>query len=159
MIIFQDTTSIIEVLWDIALAFFVVRLAAIYALLTYTTVLLVSLLPISISTPSSSSGPHVPLAIKLIASSALWARYVIVRYEIPRAVWFRAAIGVVAALLGVVGEVVLRLFGLGGSCGMTMGIGEAVVGFGGVAGIMVLMGVLEKEERKWETIEEGEKSL
>lgn len=80
----------------------------------------------------------------------------IVRYEIPRVVWFRGAIGVVAALLGVVGEVVLRLLGWG--CGMKeMGIGEAVVGLGGVVGMMAGMGMLEKE-RKWDAIEEGEKS-
>lgn len=107
MILFETTESVIEILWDVALAFFVVRLAAIYFLLNFASALLLSWLAFAGYTPVthlvalSSSEALVPF---LLASAVLWARVLIVRYEIPRAGWFRLAIGAVALGLMVLAE-------------------------------------------------------
>ncbi|KAK4170316.1 hypothetical protein QBC43DRAFT_305873 [Cladorrhinum sp. PSN259] len=140
MIIFEDTTSVIEVLWDVAIAFFVVRLAVIYAFLTFGTVLFLSLLPL----PPYVAINNVPAPLILILSSAFWARYMIVRYEIPRAAWFRLAIGGVAALLGVVGEGLVRLLvGYNSNGGQVVGLLGELGGLGMVAGMMGLWMVME----------------
>lgn len=174
--------SIIEILWDIALLTFAIRLALIYALLTIvsTTTLLLSLttLPFFFSQhtpspqtqtqttypnlhptppcpPAHGGHPHPlpffssslvtnnPNALPLLtlAAAAVSARVVIRRYDIPRVLVFRLAVGVGAGavaglvwlvmmceVLGSVGRRLAWLMG-GGS-----GFGSGDGGGGGVGG-------------------------
>ncbi len=118
MILFETTSSVIEVLWDIALAFFVIRLAAIYALLNFLSLTILhycapylseclAFATTNIPTASKMAAAKSPLLMFLtLASTAICARYLIAHYEIPRVGGFRAAIGVVAAgMLGLMGLV------------------------------------------------------
>ncbi|KAK1754867.1 hypothetical protein QBC47DRAFT_402222 [Echria macrotheca] len=107
MILFETTESVVEILYDVALAIFILRLALIYFLLNFASALLLSYLSLANYTPIthlitlSSSGILIPF---LLASATLWARVLIVRYEIPRAGWFRLGIGAVALVLMVLAE-------------------------------------------------------
>ncbi|KAL2260722.1 hypothetical protein VTK26DRAFT_5204 [Humicola hyalothermophila] len=119
-ILFETTDSVIELLWDVALAFFVVRAALLYAALTFaTTALAVAVLLVPHPSPpppfsflaswSDRVSPPAPAALLLLASSALWARYVVRRLEIPRVLTFRLAVGAVAALVIVLVEAIVGM--------------------------------------------------
>lgn len=151
MIPFETTDSIIEILWDLALAVFVLRLGLVYLLLnalSTTTLLLLShhdILP----TPQL---PQSTTLLYLALASALWTRLLVVRYEVPRVALFRLGIGAVAAGLG------LGVVGVVGWKGM--GWGE-VVGLAGWVGAMPVVqmvgeGVGEKVPRMRGMEEKGE---
>lgn len=102
-LLFETTDSIIEVLWDIALAFFVIRISFYYFLLTFLSSLLLSylayaeLLPITTFQHFVSSLSDIDNRILLVAglltlTSAVWAHLVIRHYEVPRVAHFRLAI-------------------------------------------------------------------
>src|SRR5690348_9382399 len=126
-ILFETTDSVIEILWDVALAFFVVRLALLYASLVFGSVfslilILRYLLPTLASTFATHPPPPPPLAassglvltehaqwlpLLTLAASAVWAKVVMARCEVPRVLGFRLAVGATAAaMVGVVEGVV-----------------------------------------------------
>lgn len=132
MIPFETTDSIIEILWDLALAVFVLRLGLVYFLLNALSTAALVLLPHYNMLPTPQL-PQTTAPLSLALFSALWTRLLVVRYEVPRVALFRLGIGAVAAGLGLVGvgvgwEVV-------GWKGMGMGWGE-VVGLAGWVGAM-----------------------
>ena len=108
-VLFETTESVIEVLWDIALAFFIVRLGFIYFLVTFASGTLLSYLaykqwmPVTHLTTPQSELALIPFMLVL---SGLWARYIIVHYEIPRVRGFRLAIGGMGLVFMVAAEFV-----------------------------------------------------
>ncbi|EQB53459.1 hypothetical protein CGLO_06813 [Colletotrichum gloeosporioides Cg-14] len=115
--LFETTDSVIEILWDVALAFFVVRIAWTYFLLTFSTSALLSwvickypelLLPASKQHLTTSEAELMLIPLQAIVG-VVWARYVVVAYEIPRVAWFRLAIGGLAAFLLFAAEALLGL--------------------------------------------------
>lgn len=165
IIFLESPESVIDLLWDIALACFAVRLALIYAALSLAAAAALSVLlpllllpflpaaPLLRSWPSPSTSstspfshpPPPPLPLPLLAllsSSALAARCTVARYEIPRSVPFRLAVGGVAAAVVALAGAVLApaLSGLClssvvavvvGSSGENGGDGEGTGGSGG----------------------------
>lgn len=109
MILFETTTSVFELMWDIALAFFVVRIAFMYFIFTYLSSLFLSfiqlkeIMPYNHLTVPAQELVAFPLYILIVA---LWARAIIVYYEIPRVAGFRIAIGLVAGVFMVIAELV-----------------------------------------------------
>jgi hypothetical protein len=99
MNLFETTESVIDILWDVALAFFIARLACIYFFLNFISALALSALVFSAQTPVTHlvtwQNPEVLLPF-LLGSAALWARVLIVRYDVPRSAPFRLGIGAVA---------------------------------------------------------------
>lgn len=136
MIPFETTDSIIEILWDLALAVFVLRLGLVYFLLNaLSTAALFLLSPSSTPTPLLPEKPTATLLLLALAA-ALWTRLLVVRYEVPRVALFRLGIGAVAAGLGLVGVGVVReVVGWKG----VMGWGEVV----GLAGWVAAMPVVQ----------------
>ncbi|KAK3956311.1 hypothetical protein QBC32DRAFT_251158 [Pseudoneurospora amorphoporcata] len=121
-LLFETTDSIIEVLWDIALAFFVIRISFYYFLLTFLSSLILSylayaeLLPIttpahflSFSPASEPVNNHILLTwtILLTITSAIWAHLVLRHYEVPRVAQFRLAICSMALAFMVSAEMVV----------------------------------------------------
>lgn len=99
MILFETTESVIEVLWDIVLAIYIIRVAFAYFLLNFLSGLGLVYLSshhltpvIELTTPQS----ELVLAPFLLLSSIIWARFIIVYYEVPRVWGFRIASGVAA---------------------------------------------------------------
>ncbi|KAK4105597.1 hypothetical protein N658DRAFT_125485 [Parathielavia hyrcaniae] len=144
-ILFETTDSVIEILWDVALAFFVVRLAALYAALALLLPALLFLLQHSSSSsspPSSSSlskednSPHLLapwIVTPLAALAAAW--FLASKYDLPRVWPFRLAMGVSGAVVGLGMEVLVgwggyELFGWEGG----MGGWAVIVGGGGGGG-------------------------
>ncbi|KAK3341689.1 hypothetical protein B0T25DRAFT_558973 [Lasiosphaeria hispida] len=135
-ILFETTESVIEVLWDVALAVFVVRIALVYAALNLLTAALAlaaapyltrilepALAKLGATELPLLLGGQLPLLVLLLLGSAGWARCLVVYHEIPRVRGFRLAIGVVAAaVVALVGEVV-EVMGWGGKP-----VGGAVLG-------------------------------
>ncbi|TGO46475.1 hypothetical protein BCON_0322g00030 [Botryotinia convoluta] len=109
MILFETDTSVFELLWDVALALFIVRIAFIYFILTYLSSLFSSfivlnrVIPYNYLTAPARELVAFPIYILTVA---LWARTVIVYYEIPRVPGFRIAIGLVAGFFMVIAELV-----------------------------------------------------
>lgn len=129
--LFETTESVIQVLWDVALAFFIVRLAFIYFLLNFVSGLYVSYL-LAFMQQLATVPPLPPLQQSehyfsfwillkpffMFLLSALWARYLVTAYEVPRASSFRLAIGGIASLFMVLAEMLLLLLvGGGGGSG------------------------------------------
>lgn len=113
-LLFETTDSIIEVLWDIALAFFVIRISFYYFLLTFLTSLLLSylayaeLLPISSHFLASDLDNRLlVLTVLLTLTSAIWAHLVLRHYEVPRVTHFRLAICSMALSFMVSAEMVV----------------------------------------------------
>lgn len=109
MILFETDTSVFILLWDIALALFVVQLAFYYFLLCLITGALIvwfrtaEFVPINHLTQPQFE--DTALSIWLLAV-ALWARFTIVTYEIPRVGGFRLAIGALALVFMLFAELV-----------------------------------------------------
>ncbi|KAJ2905114.1 hypothetical protein MKZ38_006360 [Zalerion maritima] len=108
-VLFETTESVIEVLWDIALAFFITRLAFIYFLSFFLSGALLSYLIASqvlsvrhLTTPQS----ELLLVPLLVILAACWSRFLISHYEIPRVAAFRASIGLLATFMVVGAEFV-----------------------------------------------------
>jgi hypothetical protein len=112
LVLFETTESVIEILWDIALAFFIVRISFAYFLLAFTTGTLASylvytrLLPVHHLTTPQSELAIIPVMLLLTVA---WARILIVWYEIPRVRAFRLAIGGLAVGFMVLTEMVVAL--------------------------------------------------
>lgn len=110
LVLFETTESIIEVLWDIALALFIVRLSFVYFFLAFSTGTLLSyiiytrLLPVHLLTTPQSELALVPVMLVLTVAMA---RFIIVYYEIPRVSAFRLATGGVALFFMIVAELLL----------------------------------------------------
>ncbi|KAK3300495.1 uncharacterized protein B0H64DRAFT_381034 [Chaetomium fimeti] len=176
----EATDSIIEVLWDVALLVFAIRLALIYAALTFAAssiLFTLFFLAFSQTLPSSdntnittntytttdtnpfTTHPHAAPLLAL-AAAASSAHAVIRRYDIPRVLAFRLAVGVgagvvVGALAGLVWLVECEV--LGGREGMAVLVGEVLGGWKnavGVLGGLVLMPVAMMGWGRW-----GEKGV
>ncbi|KAK3498333.1 hypothetical protein B0T13DRAFT_469020 [Neurospora crassa] len=127
--LFETTDSIIEVLWDIALAVFVIRVSFYYFLLTFLTSLLLGyiayaeLIPITTFAHFlSSSGPDhnnriLCLTILSTITSAVWAHLVLRHYEVPRVAYFRLAICSMALAFMVSAEMVVAFVLYEEGCG------------------------------------------
>ena len=111
-VLFETTDSVIEVLWDVALAFFVVRIAFVYFALTCVSGLAASylfyqrLLPVSHLTTPQTELALLPLMLVL---TTLWSRFIIVSYEIPKVTSFRIFIGTTALAFMVLAEFITGL--------------------------------------------------
>lgn len=137
-VLFETTESVIEILWDIALAFFIVRLAFIYFLLTFTSGAAITYLAYSYPQLLPFTKLEVLPAPCLLLSSAFCAYVVVSHYEIPRATGFRLATGAVALLFMLGAE---ALVGLGmWEEGYGTWVGDRVgLGFGGLLVAYALM--------------------
>ncbi|KAH6670605.1 hypothetical protein B0J14DRAFT_99586 [Halenospora varia] len=99
MILFETTTSVFELMWDIALALFIVRLAFFYFALSFATGCIIAwfrfarLMPVNHLTQPQSELVTLPM---FLLANILWARFMVVNYEIPRVGGFRLAIGALA---------------------------------------------------------------
>lgn len=109
MILFETTTSVFEILWDIALFLFITRLSFYYFFVSYLSSLFISYLRIARLQPinhlTQPQAELITLPFWLLLST-LFARYLIVWYEIPRVAGFRLAIGGVAGVFLVLAELV-----------------------------------------------------
>jgi len=109
MILFETTTSVFELLWDIALALFIIRLAFFYSLLCFASGAVIVWFRIAELTPLNHlTQPQfelITLPLWLLAVT-LWARFIIVTYEIPRVGGFRLAIGALSLVLMLLAELV-----------------------------------------------------
>ncbi|KAF6837605.1 hypothetical protein CPLU01_02958 [Colletotrichum plurivorum] len=115
--LFETTDSVVEILWNVALAFFIIRIGWAYFFLTFSTTTLLSwavcryqamLLPASKQHLSTPEAEIMLIPLQAVAMF-ICARYVVAAYEIPRVAWFRLAIGALAASLMVAAEIVLGL--------------------------------------------------
>ncbi|KAL0938875.1 uncharacterized protein CTRU02_205485 [Colletotrichum truncatum] len=166
--LFETTDSVIEILWDVALVFFIVRIAWTYFLLTFSTGTLLSwvickyqaqMLPASkqhLTTPDTEL-MLVPLQTVICI---IWARYIVVAYEIPCVAWFRLAIGGLAASLMFAAEGLLGLvlYEKGYGDWIWESNGKAWFAFAGFLGAFALMPTaMMGLERK--VVNEGEREF
>jgi len=111
-ILFETTEAVIEVLWDIALAFFLIRLGFIYFILSLTSVIAVSylayahLLPAANIASPQSEFAMIPFYLLL---SVFWARFVASYYQVPRVMGFRLVIGGLGLGFMVLAELITAL--------------------------------------------------
>jgi hypothetical protein len=107
MILFETSTSVFELLWDIALALFIIRLAFFYFLLSFISGCAIAYFRISqlqwIQLLTQPQSELLTLPVWLLFMT-LWARWIIVNYEVPRVGGFRLAIGGVALVFMLVAE-------------------------------------------------------
>jgi len=112
LVLFETSESVIELLWDIALAFFILRIAFIYFLLTFTSGALLTyffadrFLPATLFYISMEQSELLVLGLHLLLMT-VWARFCIVYFEVPRVKGFRLAIGLVAGVFMFLAETLL----------------------------------------------------
>lgn len=113
MILFETSTSVFELLWDIALTLFILRISFVYFILSFASGCLIAyfrlsqLQPINHLTQPQSELYTLPLWLLIFT---LWARWVVVAYEIPRVRGFRIAIGFVALAFMLIAELAGGVF-------------------------------------------------
>ncbi|KAH8887182.1 hypothetical protein GQ53DRAFT_327725 [Thozetella sp. PMI_491] len=106
-ILFSTTEAVIQMLWDIALAFYIIQISLIYFSFLFVTGGLFTywatsrLAPLNHFTEPQSELIVVPLQL---LATILWARFIIVYYDIPRNFQFRMAIGILSTVFMVTGE-------------------------------------------------------
>lgn len=102
LVLFETSESVIELLWDIALAFFILRIALAYFALVFASSILLSyalsdhLVPTTLLSPTLAHSELLALGSQALLM-AFWARFAVVYFEVPRVLGFRLAIGFVAA--------------------------------------------------------------
>ncbi len=109
MILFETSTSVFELLWDIALALFVIRLSFIYFSLAFATGCFITYLRMTtLSHVHHLTQPQSELMTLafFVPFICLWARWITVYYEIPKVAGFRLAIGGLAMVFMVAAELV-----------------------------------------------------
>jgi len=110
MILFETSSSVFELMWDIALALFIARLAFYYfgllfltgAVITYFRV--TRLIPVNHLTQPQSEIITLPF---FLIATVLWARFIVVNFEVPRVAGFRLAIGILGTILMVIAELLV----------------------------------------------------
>jgi hypothetical protein len=108
MLLFETSASVFEIMWNIALTLFIIRISFVYCTLTFLTGCLLTYL-------RTTHAQQLPILnslvspLSLVIMTALWAKVVIVYYEIPRVRGFRLAIGLLALFFMVVTEAVVGL--------------------------------------------------
>jgi hypothetical protein len=103
MILFETGASIFEVMWDTALAYFVIQISFIYYIATLLTFYLVGFIRGSIDLPIDVPS-HSYFAANILIIGLI-SRVLISYYNIPRFASFRLGIGVVAMCFTVVTEI------------------------------------------------------
>ncbi|TVY29770.1 hypothetical protein LHYA1_G002043 [Lachnellula hyalina] len=167
MILFETNTSVFEILWDIALALFIIRIAFVYFLLSFISGAIVVYFRIAEITPlhhlTQPQSDLTTFSIWLIAIT-LWARYSTVAYQVPRVGGFRLAIGALATVFmlcaELVGGVVLYEKGyVAWTCQTDLLAAGLGVGSLGVYGLMpwLLMKVEQESDEMGETYHGHEK--
>lgn len=103
LIFYDSTMSVLEVLWDIALAYFVLCISTAQVAFTLSSSALVSYLRATMTaTPGTSIfTPALALNALRILSALACARFVVVHYEMPRDLRFRAVVAAVTVAMTV----------------------------------------------------------
>lgn len=142
MQLFDNTATIFEMLWDIALAYFVIRLGTIYALLAFAS-------SAAIGFASAWTAQHHPvlqLTILLpaaqLASAVACALFINTYHDIPKDWRLRAGVGGVGALLVAVAAMMLK------PAVIDMEIGRGYLAC--VAAMPVVLMALKKRPRRTE---------
>jgi hypothetical protein len=100
MIIFETYASVFELMWDIALAYFITQIALVY----WTVTFLSSCLLAFVYDSSCSTLPlhhYLFLPVNILVA-AIISRLLIYYYDIPRVVGFRLAIGLLASIFMII---------------------------------------------------------
>lgn len=97
MILFETGTSVWELMWEVALVYFIFRISFVYFILAFT-----SCETLIYFYNSASVARHLPVVLQsplVILIILLISRYIIYYYDVPRVLGFRLAIGLVASIL------------------------------------------------------------
>ncbi|KAH6685317.1 hypothetical protein F5X68DRAFT_19538 [Plectosphaerella plurivora] len=142
MQVFDNTATIFEMLWDIALAYFVIRLGTIYALLAFSSSAAIGF--VSTWAAQQHPIPHLtPLVpVAQLASTIACALFINTYHDIPKDWRLRAGVGCIGALLVTVAATALK------PAMMDMEIGRGYLAC--VAAMPVVLTVLEKRPRRAE---------
>jgi hypothetical protein len=139
MILFETSASIFELIWDIALAIFIIRISLVYCTLAFLTSWAFAYIRASPILAINISGSlYFPMYILALA---LISRFLIKSHEIPRVLSFRLVIGLLGTFFMVFADMVSGLIvyeeGWGGWAWRTSGtdIAEGLVGLA-VFGLM-----------------------
>jgi len=113
MILYESTSSVFELLWDLALTLFIFHISFLYYISVFVTSCLINYLRFSTLLPLLNSlriPDHEADLVEITAivlASTLWARWIIVSFQIPRTVAFRLVIGGAALGMMVGSDLVL----------------------------------------------------
>jgi hypothetical protein len=100
MTLFESADSVWELIWDIALAYFIIRISFVYCSLTFLSYGI-----LIFSYNSSNLSHYLPNSLLFplnILTIILISRLLVYYYEIPRALGFRFAVGLVASILMII---------------------------------------------------------
>lgn len=112
---FETTESVLEVIWDVVVAFYVVKISLIYSVLTFAGWVVSSCL-VHQHILNAADGGFTPLesgiinAVIPLLSSFVAAKLVMAYFEAPSAYWFRLAVGAASTLWTVLALAIVTVF-------------------------------------------------
>ena len=109
---FETSMLIFELLWDIAFAVLILRLAFFYYAATFLTAFILGIVRIGIFVRSYHYGAPVAELIEMpfmIIAIAFWAMFMMIRFDIPQVAWIRLAIGLLGMAFMLATELVGRI--------------------------------------------------
>lgn len=108
MQLLENTATILEMLWDIALAYFVIRLGAVYAMLAVSSSVAISFVAAWATQHNSILQAAPLLSAAQLASIVACALFINRHHEVPRDWRLRAGVGGIGALLVTCATTALR---------------------------------------------------
>ncbi|KAK1972719.1 hypothetical protein LY78DRAFT_240060 [Colletotrichum sublineola] len=107
--LFDTTDPVVELLWNIAIACFVFRIALSYFFLTFTTSVLLSWAVCTYHHGLTAAQTKLVFISLQTFVGAIFARHVVVAHDVPHVAWFRLAVGGLAAAFLAGAEAVIWL--------------------------------------------------
>ncbi|KAK1999182.1 hypothetical protein LX36DRAFT_492651 [Colletotrichum falcatum] len=109
--LFETMDSVVELLWNLVIAWFVFRIALSYFFLSFATSVLLWWAVCKYQQQHDLTAPQTELVLISLQTfvGAVFARHVVVAHAVPRVAWFRLAVGGLAAAFLAGAEAVLWL--------------------------------------------------
>ncbi|KAH7369001.1 hypothetical protein B0T11DRAFT_69239 [Plectosphaerella cucumerina] len=147
MQLFDNTATIFEMLWDIALAYFVIRLGAIYALLVFTSSAAISFIS---GWAQQHPVPQIAslLFVAQLTSTVACALFINTYHDIPQNWRLRAGVGGVGAILVTVATTMLKPT-----------VVDMQIGRGYLACVAVMPVILTALEKRFKGVERNDLGL
>lgn len=135
---------VFELLWDIAFAILILRLAFYYYAFTFLTGFILGIVRIGVFVRSYHYGASIAELIEMpfmLLAIAFWAMFLVMRFDIPKVAWIRLVIGSLGLAFMLVTELVGRII-LYGSAWPTSITKMEILARGAFASCLIMFGLM-----------------
>jgi hypothetical protein len=141
---FGTIMLVFELLWDIAFAILILRLAFFYYAFTILTGVILGIVRVRVFVRSHHYGAPIAELIEMpfmLLAIAFWAMFLVIRFDIPKVAWMRLAIGSLGLAFMLATEIVGKII-LYGSPWSTSTSTMEILAKGASAGCLIMFGLM-----------------